>query len=122
MCLISKWRFPKITKEDIICYKVLYQNSRNIYSTPFQYKYVDLNELQVADKCNTFNILNSKIKGKGYVHAFIIYSGINFISDKYKIFKAIISKGTKIHVSCDGTEICAKRMFITNKQIKNEIH
>ena len=38
------------------------------------------------------------------------------------IIKAIIPKSTKIHVSCDGTKICAKRMFITNKQIKNEIY
>ena len=36
-----------------------------------------------------------------------------------EVYKAIIPKGTKYHISTDGREICARKMIITEKKVKS---
>ena len=118
MCLISKWRFPRKAKKDIVCFKVLKKSHffLNEWCTPFTWDHVSLNDWIIAKKCKTFSILDPYNKGAGYVHA---YADKKFALKKNayeeKIFVALIPKGTKYHISKCGKEICAEKMFITNE-------
>ena len=120
MCLVSKWRFPKKAKKDITCYKVLKKSClyQNEWCTPFRWTRVILNDWIIAEKCKTFSILNPYSKGAGYIHAYTDKK--SFVRQKYtygekRAFIALIPKGTKYHISRDGKEICAEKMFITNE-------
>lgn len=119
MCLVSKWRFPRKAKKDIVCFKVLKKSRfflKNEWCTPFRLTHVTLNDWIIAKKCRTFSILNPYDKGPGYVHA---YADKKFVwkknSYEEKVFVALIPKGTKYHISKCGKEICAEKMFITNE-------
>ena len=120
MCLISKWRFPRKAKEDIVCYKILRRSTfHGGWITPVRFTPVSLNEMLIANKeHSTFSLDNPKSKGGGYIHAYTQenYALASAHRQCYcKIFKAIIPKGTKYHVSKYKTEICAMRMFITDE-------
>ena len=117
MCLISKRRFPQKAKEDIVCFKVLKRGHMvgTTWMTPFRYIPVETNKLLIAKECKTFSIHYPYNKGKGYIHAYAFKQFVRTNSYYERVFKAIIPKGTKYHISRDGTEICAKKMFITNE-------
>ena len=115
MCLVSKWRFPRKAKENIVCYKVLRRSSFGRWITPFRWTLLTLDNYLVADECRTFSILNPYDKGAGYIHAYIDEKYIRRNLSCEKVFIAVVPKGTKYHLSKNG-EICAKKMFITNEQ------
>lgn len=113
MCLVSKWNFPRKTKEDIICYKRLIIKTDKYY-TPFTCTPVELNKLLNAKGIGFCNIISGNYKTSRYIHAYtkplMFRSGI--------VVKAIIPKGTKYHISRDDIEICARKMFITDIEVK----
>lgn len=117
MCLVSKWHFPRKAKENIVCYKVLRKSSFGRWRTPFRRTFVTLNNMLIAEKCKKFSVLYPFTKGEGYIHA---YSQVDFVIKNIfsaeNIFVAVIPKGTKYHISKDGKQICAEKMFITNEQ------
>lgn len=119
MCLISKWRFPRKAKEDIVCYKILKKSyTCRGWITPIRFDSVNLNEMLVANKESTFSLSNPLSKGRGYIHAYTQENYALTSSHRQcycKVFKVIIPKGTKYHISKYGTEICAKKMFITDE-------
>ena len=112
MCLQSKWLFPKRTKKDITCYKVL-SEIKGKYITPFTHTNVDIEKPFIAQRVGyNFNPFRYS-KGEGYIHMFtdLIYAkkcarslfGINAV-----IFRCHIPKGTKYHISVTGLECCSK--------------
>ena len=115
MCLVSKWRFPRKAKENIVCFKIL-RKSAGRWVTPFQDVEVQLNNMLIAEKCKKFSVFHPFVKGEGYIHA---YSQKDFVINNIfstgNIFVAVIPKGTKYHISKDGKQICAEKMFITNE-------
>ena len=118
MCLVSKWRFPRKAKENIVCFKVLRKSAIIRYwATPFQGVRVQLNNMLIAEKCKKFSVFHPFVKGEGYIHA---YSQKDFVINNIfstgNIFVAVIPKGTKYHISKDGKQICAEKMFITSEQ------
>jgi hypothetical protein len=117
MCLISKWKFPKKAKEDIICYKIL-TRSNGIYKTPITYTSVDINRPLIA-KGNSFRIVNPDIKDIGYIHTLMFVNDGKEImkrdgytkATKASLWKCIIPKGTKYHISKIRYEYCSKQII-----------
>lgn len=110
MCLLSKWRFPKKAKEDIICYKCLVRldddSKQSSLYTPIMYTEVDINKPLKAEG-SSFTLFNDgHIKGEGYIH---VYAYENILSPL--LFKCIIPKGTYYHESFDGSTFCAKQII-----------
>lgn len=110
MCLLSKWRFPKKAKKDIICYKhlvCLYDDSeQTTFYTPIMYTEVDINKPLKAEG-SSFTLSDGHIKGEGYIH---VYANAPHILSPM-VFKCIIPKGTYYHESFDGSTFCAKQII-----------
>lgn len=126
MCLISKWRFAEKASHDIVCYKVLYKRGNNYY-TPFMDTIVDINRILKA-KGSSFSF-NSKEKGKGYIHTYVTLHdakehafAVTCSCRNPIIFKCVIPKGTKHHISRDCTEFCSKKIDFESQVSSYEIH
>lgn len=119
MCLISKWRFPRKAKEDIVCFKVLrYCKISNGWITPYRYAVIYLGKEFVAKNQKTFSISNPYKKDKGYIHAFTAKEYVRYnMWNNESVFKVIIPKGTRYHISKQGIEICARKMYITEEKV-----
>ena len=113
MCLISKWRFAKKASYDIVCYKVL-DKMGDEYYTPYRDTIVDINRIFKA-KGFSFSFFDPKEKGKGYIHT---YATLHYAKEHVfemacrnpVIFKCIIPKGTKYHISCNDSSFCSKQI------------
>ncbi len=114
MCLVSKRRFPKKAKKDIICYKLL-EKFEEKYYTPCRGIYVDINK-ELKAKGISLSIIEPYEKGEGYIHSFrtlphrdaLESSGWNL--SRISIFKCIIPKGTKYHIG-NNYDICSKKII-----------
>jgi len=125
MCLISKWRFAKKTSHDIVCYKVL-DKWEDVYYTPYMGTIVDINRILKAQG-SSFSFFEPKEKGAGYIHTFVTLD----CAKKYifemgcknpVIFKCIIPKGTKYHISKDCIEFCSKKIDFKSQVPSYEIY
>lgn len=122
MCLISKWRFPKKSDEDIVCYKVLECVDRpinsSVYYTPYMSTPVKVPGNLKAEGCRFRSPFNAKNITLGYIHAYVglqtaVYMIRNYLFDiKPIIVKCIIHPGTKYHLSTNNIEVCATEMEI----------
>lgn len=120
MCLISKWRFSKRAKKDIVCYKIL--EKMGGYYTPYQNVKVDVTKplKAVGDSITFFNPFS---KGSGYIHTIsnlgLVKCYINGMGFSHPvIFKCIIPKGTKYHESQNDGEYCSRKI-IFDRQIQS---
>ena len=124
MCLISKWRFPRKAKKDIVCYKVLrvfpIDPEKIQFLTPFMYDEIDIHKPIIATSNIKLlekwwdRITNPHIKTYGYIHTFSnkkIAKECAVEISNYKIFKCIIPKGTKYHIGTRG-DYCSKMVVI----------
>lgn len=128
MCLVKKYRFPKLALKPKIVYKVLYNNvSENTLATPFMDCKVKLGEEIKASDSLVRGILNRRyINGEG-VHAFIYLSTaeierctIELTTRKDAVIvKSVIPRFTFYWESRDNIEIAARKMKIT--EIKEKI-
>lgn len=110
MCLISKWRFPKKAKKDIVCYKVLKLSFDGKLYTPFMSKEVDTSKPLIA-KGSSFSIFDPLEKKGGYIH-----SCANCRSEyANQIWKCIIPKGTRYHEAFDGCEYCSRKLIFLER-------
>jgi hypothetical protein len=119
MCLYTRNSKPLIAKQDIVCLKYLCQWGDGSYHTPYQKTTVELNaNLAPTSKSvdireigvDYFNNKIFEING-GVIHARIMPGGV-----PGKSFKAIIKKGTEYYIHPFGSEISAKKIFITDKE------
>ncbi len=129
MCLFSKQDIYT-TDSDIMCYKVG-EASPNGITSPYKYFFFEFDKLytdQEPEKVMTYGE-GHKIIEEGFFHAFRdekaalkeaedLNRGYGY-KKYYKIFKAIIPKGTRY---CEGElyDICAKSIKILN-EIEYEI-
>lgn len=120
MCLISKNRFAKKAKTNIVCYKAYYYEGEGKYSAPFLRDIVDINKEVIKAEGVSFSFYKPYEKSVGYIHVFKYllnnykikcYFGENN-SPNIRIFRCIIPKGTKYHISTNGYEYCAKKIII----------
>ena len=125
MCLTSKWRFAKKASHDIVCYKVL-DKMGDEYYTPYMETIVDINRIFKA-KGFSFSFLDPKEKGKGYIHTYVtLHYAKEYVfemaCEKPVIFKCIIPKGTKYHISKDCIEFCSKKIDFKSQVPSYEIY
>ena len=126
MCLISKWRFAKKAKKDIVCYKVL-DKMGDKYYTPYMDTIVDINRILKAKGFSFSFFDDPKEKGKGYIHTYAsLYYAKEHVSamacKNPVVFKCIIPKGTKYHISKNCTEFCSKKIDFESQIPSYEIH
>jgi hypothetical protein len=124
MCLISKLRFPRKALRDIECFKVLYKNGDE-YFTPYMDTVVNVNEPLKA-KGWSISIIPYE-KARGYIHTYsslnVARASIMVLDDpSVVIFKCIIPKGTKYHISAYYTEYCSKQIKFISQIPSYEIH
>lgn len=127
MCLVSKWRFSKRAKKDIVCYKIL-ERTGGEYYTPYLDTEVDITKPFKAKGISlSFNNNTRYEKTKGYIHTIsdlgLIKHYIEGMSCSHPVvFKCIIPKGTRYHKSQNDNEYCSRKI-IFDKQIQSyEIH
>lgn len=117
MCLLSKWRFPKKAKKDIICYKVFMNDPTFPLRTPCMNEIMYPHQMVYAHGSSLY-LGHSKekahIKTAGYIH---VLSFTVPIVDSYCIYKCIIPKDTRYHESICGDEYCAEKIYITNERV-----
>lgn len=126
MCLLSKWRFPRKAKKDIVCYKLLMVlpiNPEKIqFVTPFMHDVIDIHKPIIATSNGTLlekwwdGITSPYTKTYGYIHTYFNKEEAEKCADSlelsnYKIFKCIIPKGTKYHIGIKG-DYCSKMIVI----------
>ena len=117
MCLISKWRFPKRAKKDIICYKVFMNDSTFPLRTPCMNERMYPCQIVYAHGSSLYlgrSKRQARIKTAGYIH---VLSCPAVLVDAYCVYKCIIPKHTKYHESIDGNEYCAEKVYITDERI-----
>lgn len=113
MCLISNNRFPSRAKKDIVCYKILVRKHGSWY-TPCRNTPMEIGKLHKA-KGSSFSLFKNKKKGRGYIHACLLVP--LFLGADDSAFRAIIPKGTKMHIGRKG-DICAKEMYISKTKVR----
>lgn len=103
MCLITKWKSPKIAEKDIVCYK-FYIKRGSSFISPYRYVQApDIGEKEctMLDE-NIESICSDIIINSGF-HSFVYLSSLEFIkkwsprTETYTIFKCIIPEGSKYY-------------------------
>lgn len=122
MCLTTRLKKPFIAKKDIVCYKELLLSGKD-YVTPYQHVPVELNQIMEAGTDRSYegeewNRYDKHGIYDGFIHAWLKPNLCYFVSSSERGFKAIIPAGTEFYISDDCTEICARKMFITDEEVK----
>lgn len=107
MCLESKTVFPKIAKEDIICYKVIDIKGYSVYNRSYQYDEHKINKANGGFrliKDILFYFFHKRYSFVGYVfgilHSFVFKRyALNLLSnleksDSYTVWECVIPKGS----------------------------
>lgn len=129
MCLLKAKRLhpfnrPLVAKEDIVCYKKLYQFTKNVYFTPCTKVQVPIEciqhkvpfEAQILSKSEFIwrHILGfSNCVEDGFIHSFQ-ESGY---SSSFMTFKCLIPKGTKYFVGMQGDYASERIIFLKRMDI-----
>lgn len=118
MCLSTNIKMM-VAKKDIVCYKSLSKHSKDTYTTPCRGTIVKLNRELVANQQNrSYNEEGFNSIEGGFIHALLCFNeaGGGF-GKKCVVFKAIIPAGTEFFINNEFTQICARKMFITDEKV-----
>lgn len=129
MCLVSKWRFPKRAKKDIVCYKILEKvktDNSDEYYTPYLDVKVDITKPLKA-LGNSITFIDPLEKGSRYIHTISSLDLVNHYiwemnCSRPVVFKCIIPKGTKYHKSLYNNEYCSRKIIFDREVQSYEIH
>jgi hypothetical protein len=107
-----------VAKNDITCYKVLKPCDEDSYITPCQHTPVKLNETLKARDKRTYSKDGCNCIDSGFIHALLIVKDATggFLGN-CMVFESTIPAGTEFYVSDDFSEICARKIFITDKVV-----
>ena len=117
MCLTTNIKLM-VAKNDITCYKVLRSCDDDSYVTPCQDTPAKLNETLEATDKQTYSKDGSNYIDSGFIHALLIVKDATggFLGNCV-VFESTIPAGTEFYVSDDFSEICARKIFITDKVV-----
>lgn len=116
MCLITPWKFPRITLKDKVVYKVLLEGP-DLHS-PCRLERYKLNKVYREPLKSLFgnkvyiDTICYKMLGKYWRHSYL--SNNHVIRDIGTMYKAIIPRFTFYYKGIDG-EICSKKLKIIEK-------
>ena len=128
MCLVTNTPIPTILDKDLVVYKVLYKLGNRIYSIYQDHRY-DIGKIYYEEEIGIVpNIIRGQKTPDGYCvyeayHACTTLDRANEHLDtgmKYRIYKCIIPKGSKVFFdrSCDdiaSDTIIIKRRLLFNR-------
>ena len=126
MCLISIQKKPFIAKEDIVCYKYLFEDNGNLI-TPYANEKVCKSQNIIGNKqkpslLDRFFPQKEKMQAydgqehisitQGYIHTYYSINRLLMSAPRYaKIFSCIIPKGTKYWVGEAGDYASTKIIY-----------
>ena len=130
MCLFTKQLLPRRAKKPIVVYKVVYEERKNVFHTPFKHEPIEAyGHMQASGPLTGTPRYASDMTyyittvGNGYIHAYRDLRDAedwcrfyNRCSNKwynYKVMECIIEPGTLYYKN--NTEICARS--ITTKGV-----
>jgi hypothetical protein len=107
-----------VAKNDITCYKVLLLCDNGSYVTPCQGTSAKLNETLKAEDKRTYLKDGCNNIDSGFIHALLIVKdATGGFNGDCKVFVSTIPAGTEFYVSDNFEEICARKIFITDKVV-----
>lgn len=121
MCLYTREKLPRVAKMDIVCLKILTEESNGVYKTPYQGVRVQLNsKIEALPKRVDISFSSNDYLGNtvysvngGAVHSVLLDEGK--CKESICVKKAIIPKGTEYYLGCFGLEVASKELYITDK-------
>jgi len=117
MCLTTNIKLM-VAKNDITCYKVLRSCDNGSYVTPYQGTSAKLNKTLKAGNNRAYSKYGSNNIEDGFIHALLIVKDATFgFDENCKVFVSTIPAGTEFYVSDNFSEICARKIFITDKVV-----
>ena len=129
MCLVTYWKFPKITLKDKVVYKVLLKQSDGTLYSPFMDSEYKLNKLYkepfIKQFFGTKQCLH-KTFGPFWIHSHQYFESAKLLVYNKKIcenvynisvFKAIIPKFTLYYEGIDG-DICSKKIILIEECVQ----
>ena len=117
MCLTTNIKLM-VAKNDITCYKVLKSCDNGSYVTPYQGTSAKLNKTLKAGNKRAYSKYGSNNIEDGFIHALLIVKdATGDFNENCKVFVSTIPAGTEFYVSDNFSEICARKIFITDKVV-----
>lgn len=110
---------PNITKKDILVYKVLYKYIQGGYETPYQNYFIKFeNEKFVYPKTDMEGTFCTIEKGI-HTHRYREYGEFH-VYGYYKLFKAIIPKGSEYYIGTCGDVVSNNLIIFETNKAYNE--
>lgn len=116
MCLLTHWKFPRITLKDKVVYKVLLEGP--VLRSPCRFERYELNKVYKEPLEQLFGDeiyierICYKMLGKYWRHSYLSTNHAMYL--KGTVYKAIIPRFTFYYKGTDG-EICSKKLKVIEK-------
>lgn len=123
MCLVTNTSIPTILDKDLVVYKVLYKVGSRIYSIYQDYRY-DIGKIYYEEEIGIEpnNIMGQEIPDGYFVYeAYHACTTLDRANDhvgkirKYRIYKCIIPKGSKIFFDRNCDDIASDTIIIKRR-------
>ena len=117
MCLVTYHQKPMVASKDIKVYKHVSDISSGSAKSPYQKIWFDLNKEFIAHPSETY--LSPYSNGKRWeINDGAIHACLWPDFERGRCLEAYILEGTEYWYGIDKSTICAKRLFITDKEVK----
>lgn len=119
MCLVTYHQNPMVASKDIKVYKHVSNISSGSAQSPCQRTWFDLNKEFIAQPSETY--LSPYSNGKGWgINDGVIHACLWPDFRRGRCLEAYILEGTEYWYGIDKSTICAKKLFVTDKEVKPE--
>ena len=119
MCLTTNHKAPLVASKDIKVYKHVKDITPDKAQSPCQGTWFELNKEFVAQP--SYTQLNPYSDGKRWdINGGAIHACLWPDFDRGRCLEAYIPEGTEYWYGVDKSTICAKKLFVTNKEVKPE--
>lgn len=119
MCLVTYHQKPMVASKDIKVYKHVSNISSGSAKSPYQGTWFDLNKEFVAQPSETY--LSPYIDGKRWeINGGAIHACLWPDFERGRCLEAYIPEGTEYWYGIDKSTVCAKKLFVTDKEVKPE--
>lgn len=119
MCLVTYHQKPMVASKDIKVYKHVSNISSGSAQSPCQRIWFDLNKEFIAQPSKTY--LSPYSDGKRWgINDGVIHACLWPDFGRGRCLEAYIPEGTEYWYGIDKSTICAKKLFVTDKEVKPE--
>lgn len=118
MCLLTYHEKPLVASKNIKVYKHVSVIADNKAQTPYQDTWFELNKYFVAQPSYTH--LSRRAENRWEINGGAIHACMWPDFSRGKCLETYIPEGTKYWYGVDKSTICAKKLYITDKEVKPE--